>query len=81
MGRFSTKEFTYDEDYRTLTSEASTLGFPINVNHWPLSIMLFNPDNGVEAEFFQKKPITLRDKIIGMKYDNASTKTVRIYNN
>lgn len=76
----SIKKFTYNEDHRTLTSEASDLGFPIRIGMWPESVMVFNSDNGVEAEFFKKKTISFRGEIVGMEYYNASTKTLRIYN-
>lgn len=71
------EKFTFNKDTRTFSADASDLGLPVGV--WPEKITLRN-EQGLEADFYFREDLRFHGEFAGMEYANASTLSVKIFN-
>lgn len=77
MMTFATSLFEFDKNTRSFCAEASSCG--LKPGQWPKVVNLVN-DEGVEATFNVRLPIGVGGQFFGFRYTNASTLSVKIFN-
>jgi len=76
--RVEIAQFTWSQDNRTLTTEASTIG--LGPGHWADEIEVWDRETDREAIFNKKMPVMRGGEIVYYVYDNASTIRLHVYN-
>lgn len=70
--------FTWSQENRTLTTEASAIG--LGPGHWADEIEVWDRKTGREVLFNKKEPVVRNGEILYYIYGNASTIRLRVFN-
>jgi hypothetical protein len=73
----STHQCTWSDSFRAWTVEASTIG--LAPGDWP-DVIELSRDGVGPMEWFIGKPIIHAGELLGYNYVNASTITIKVYN-
>lgn len=76
--RIELSYFTWSQENRSLTTEASTIG--LSPGNWADEIEVWDRKTGREALFNKKMPIMRNGEILYYIYDNASTIRLHVFN-
>ena len=76
--RVELSNFGWNNDYRCYITEASTIG--LAPGYWVDEIEVWDRNTGREAIFYKGKAMKFQGELQGYSYGNASTITLKVYN-